>query len=400
MTNTSAQPESAGSLGDVLNKLASLRAFGGDDLAAEREKLAKMSENFNASCAPAAEKLAEALPKIRDYGSRWIAARMLRDTGLVDEKKGAFALGPLGDALAAEKDAGLRYMLSDLLRDIGLKHESLAPSAATAIAKTLGAETDNYAVSSEAAALMALGLKYESAAGIAMAGVAKVLETRTDPSARILYSGKLRNLGLARGSQGEAAITALSQAAEKETDFSALRQMTQHIAAVALKHDGLAERTIKTLAAGVKHATKNDGVSAYNYALSLMGEQHPLPVIAAIAKDYDGFKGDCGADKRRQSICTLSGLADKGPMDAGETSRVLMKALKDEPVAHHRRMILDGLMTCIHNGVDERVVLKGLKEHLPQERDRETLDKLDRSLRSLGYIRPVTNSLVLAPAGL
>jgi hypothetical protein len=397
MTHTPAQAESADTLGDVLNKLVNARAFSGTDIAVEREKLNVLSQNFNASSAPAAEKLAEALPKIKDYGARWIAARMLRDSGLVSETKGEYALKPLSDVLSAEKDAGMRYMFSDLLRDIGLKHENLAPKAAKAISETLVKETDNYARSSEAGALMALALKNETAASAAMEGVAKVLDAHDNPLGRITYSGKVRDLGLAWPSQAQAAMTALTQAAQKETDFAAMRQIAQNIAAVGLENGNVAEKAIKALAAGVKRSTKSDGVAAYSYALSQMGQQYPLPVIAAINKDYEGFAGKEGDHHRRMSICTLSHLADKGPMEAGEASRVLMKALKNEPDGHHRRLIFDGLMNCVHNGVDERTVRESLKEQLLQERDREALDKLERNLRSLGYIRPVTGSAILAP---
>lgn len=395
MTHTIAQPESAG-LGDILNKLANPRCLSGSDIAGEREKLAAISQNFNAALQPTAEQLAAALPKINDYGSRWITARMLRDTGLVNETKGKFALSPLCEAMASSKDAGMRYMIADLVRDLGVRHDSLAPAAAAAIAKTFVAETDAFSKNSQAGALMQLALKNEAAAPAALAAIAQALHEEETPARRIRLACRLRDLGRAWPSQAEAALKALTQAAEKETDFPVLGQMTQHVAAVALANEKAAEGAIRALAAGVRRETKSDGIAAYCYGLSLIAATHALPVIAAIAKDYEGFKGDGGADKRRMSIVTLTGLSGKGPMECGESARVLMKALSGESDAFHRRLIYKGLMECVRNGVESGPVRECLKQHLPDERDREGMETLERSLRSLGYIRPVANSLILA----
>ena len=167
MTDALAQTGSTDGLSDVLNKLACSRKMSLGDVANKRQKLADMSLSFNSTSTPLAEKLAATLPDITDYGSRWIAARMLRDTGLTDEARGEFAMTALCTALTVEKDAGSRYMLASLLRDIGLKHESLAVVAAAAIGGSLCREKDPYARSAEKNSLMALGMKYEAAGGVA-----------------------------------------------------------------------------------------------------------------------------------------------------------------------------------------------------------------------------------------
>ncbi len=397
MTDTLTQPEtdSLTRLSDILNKLAGRQGLSISDVAAERQKLADMALTFNGEAAPVAEKLAEALPGMADYGSRWIAARMLKETGLKDETQGDFALQSLSAALVTEKDPGTRYMLAALVRDIGIAHEALAVPAAAAISGALAREKDPYARNAEKNSLMALGIKYEAAGAVAVAGASKALLEEADPYSRIMLANDLRDLALKYASQAGAVVTSLSKAGKKEADAGTLRNVTQNIAKIAGRHQGSLPQAIAALAAGVAEKNGSDGVAAYASALAQIGEKHPLPVIVQMESDYAKFRdtGAANKDRRRNYICTLSHFADQGGPAAETCSKVLLGALQGEPEAHHRRMITEGLMNCARNGVEATDIREGLKSQLDQERDRETRDALERSLRALGYVRPATSVL-------
>jgi hypothetical protein len=399
MTDTLSQPEtdSLTRLSDVLNKLTRRGSLTISDVAAERQKLADMALSFNGASTPVAEKLAEALPGMTDYGSRWIAARMLKETGLKDEKQGEFALDTLASALATEKDSGSRHMLAALIRDIGVAHEALAVPAAAAISSALGREKDAYAHSAEKQSLMTLGMKYEAAGAVATAGVSKALLEETDSYMRIMHANNLRDLGLKYASQSGAAVTSLAKALAKESDTGPLRQIAQNIARISDKNPATVPQAVSALTAGVVRAQTSDAVAANSTALMSIGEKHPLPVIVAMEKDYAAFReeGLANKDKRRNYICDLSRLAGLGATEALACSKVLLNALNGEPEAHHRRLIIGGLMTCARSGIDETEIREGLKTQLNGERDRETRDTLERSLRSLGYVKPYRNVLTL-----
>ena len=402
MTDALAQTESTDGLtrlSTILNKLTNSRAMSQSDVAGERAQLSAMSLDFNTASPPVAEKLAQTLPQLFDYGSRWIAARMLRDTGLVDETKGAFALTALCTAMTAEKDAGSRYMLAALVRDLGLKHESLSGAATTAIADCLGQEKDPYSRSAEKNSMMAVGMKYEAAGAAAVAGAAKGLREDADPYARILFAGDLRDLAEKWPSQAAAVFDALINAAQEEKDIPAMRHIARHISTLAADNPASIPAAVTALSAGIARETRNEAISAYSHALMTIGALQPMPVIAAIGADYAGFKGVAGKDKRRMAICNLASLGDAGSAEAEAASKILQSALPDEPQAHYRRLIVTGLLTCARNGIDTTDIKEAMKDQLTREKDRETRDTLDRSLRSLGYVRPYTTVVNFPSAG-
>lgn len=398
MTSTPTQPggDSLTRLSDVLNKLAG-RSLTMGETEEERKKLAAMSLNFNGASVPAAEKIAETLPGMTDYGSRWIASRMLRDLGLKDETQGDFALTTLCATLSAEKDPGSRYMLCNLVRDLGLAHEGLAVTAAAAIAGTVGREKDSEALMSEKGSLMALGLKYEAAGAIAVAGLSKALQENTEPYSRILLSSDLRDIGLKYPSQARAVITSVCKATQNETDTWTTQHVAQHLTSVALKNPSVAPQAMTAFSAGVARATRIESIFAWSNALNTLGKSHPMAAIVAMEQGFDDPAITAHKDKRRAYICNLSALADIGHPEAEACSKVLLKNLKKEPDAHQRRLIIKGLVTCINNRIDSRDVKDGLRKQLSREKDRETRETLERALRSLGYIKPVSNLVPFRP---
>lgn len=398
MTNASAQTESTDGLSDVLNKLAGPERLNLSDVASERQKLADMSQGFNRTSNPVAEKLAAALPGISDCSSRWITARMLHDTGLIDETKGEFALTALCTALSSEKDPGSRYMIASLVRDIGQKYESLSAVAAAAIADTLSREKDHYSRVAEKNSLMAVGTKFEAAGAVAAAGIAKALQDEADPYTRILFAGDLRALGTKWPAQSSDIVGRLILAVENEKEIPALRHLTQNITTLVQENPEAAPAALQAFTAGILRETRSDAISAFANGLMALGAQNPLAVIAAIDQDYEGFKGIAGRDKRRMMICNLSNLAETGPDEAQAASQVLIGKMTDEPEAFHRRLIIAGLMNCAREGIDTTAVKEELKEQLVRERDRETRDTLERNLRSLGYVKPYGHVVTFPPA--
>jgi len=75
----------------------------------------------------------------------------------------------------------------------------------------------------------------------------------------------------------------------------------------------------------------------------------------------------------------------------------LMSALPEEKSPYNRRLMVQGLMTAVCNKADEKPVLELFKEEFKRERDKETRELLDRSLRHLGFITPVPVLVPLRP---
>jgi hypothetical protein len=180
-------------------------------------------------------------------------------------------------------------------------------------------------------------------------------------------------------------------AVETEKEIPALRHLTQNISALVKINPAAAPNALQAFAAGILRETRSDAIAAFANGLMALGEQNPLGVIAAIGQDYDEFKGAAGRDKRRMMICNLSNLAGMGPAEALAASGALLGKMADEPEAFHRRLIIDGLMTCAREGIDVTAVKEELKTQLARERDRETRETLERNLRSLGYVKPFGN---------
>jgi hypothetical protein len=390
MTSTETQPEtdSVTRLSSVLNKITG-GALSFSEMEGPRRELAGISSDFSTASAAAAEKLAKSLPSIKDYGSRWIAARMLRDIALKDETQGDVALIAICSTLSREKDAGLRYMLCDLLRDLGLKHENLAVPAAVAIAEAAGSEKDIPALMSEKTALLALGLKYEAAAPVALAGLGKMLQNADAPHTCIRLSSGLRDIALQHPSLAPGVIGAMADATAQGSDPMTVQQVARHMTDIARSAADTLPQVVDIAGARAALATKSENIFAWTNVLHHLGAADPMLVITALKEGLASPAVLSHADKRRAYICNLSHLAENGKTESGLCSGALLKVLKEEPDAHHRRLVIGGLMNCVRNRINPKAIRQGLKDQLRRERDRETKDMLERALRSLGYICPV-----------
>ncbi len=381
-------------LKETLNRL-SKRGLGMSETAEERRNFGLIANNFNNASLPVATALAEALENITDYGSRWIAAKMLRDAGLKNEKQGEMAVFTYLREISREKDSGTRYMFSNLARDIGLKHPALAVTAATAIACALHVETDAFSRTTEKNAIVAVGMSSEAAAPIALASLGKVLQTETDITQRQILSGEIAMMAAEYPQQSAAALNILKDAAEGETNGAVARRFARDIGLIALNNPNVLSLAINTLSTGMRNASNIDATSGYANALRDLGERHPMSVIVAAETSLQMGGGD---NQRRMNILNLSGIAALGHAESSAVSRVLMDTLPKENDSYHRRLIIKGLMTCIQSRIDETPVKDALTQLLVTEKDRETREDAQRALRSLGVVLPYGNVLKLQPA--
>ena len=371
-------------LKETLNRL-STPGLGISDTAEERRKFDAISKTFNVASLPVASALSEALGNINDYGSRWIAARMLRDAGLKDETQGELAVATYLREMSRERDSGTRYMLANMSRDIGLKYPDLALSAATVIACALHVETDEYARHVEKNAMMALAMTSEAVAPVAMAALGQILATETGSINRQILSGEIALLAAEYPQQSAAALNILKTAGETETDGATSRRYARDMGLIALNNPDVLSSAIIALSSGMRNATNIDATSGYANALRDLGEKHPMAVILAAETSLQmGGR----ADQRRMNILNLSGIAALGHAEATAVSKVLIDTLPKETDSYHKRLILKGLTTCLQSRVDEAPVKKALTELLTTEKDRETRDEATRTLRSLGTVIP------------
>lgn len=393
-SNAMTQPgnDNLSHLSEILNKLAK-RGLGVLELETERNALAAASKTFNGAAATVITKIADALPDVTDNGSRWIMARMLRDLGLKNETDAETALKTLVTCFQSEKDAGTRAMACGQMREIALAYEPLSGMAAAAIALHLMAEKDAYARNTQKNALLSIGMAYEAAAPTTVSFIGNMLATENDPASRMTLSTNLQEIAAKYPSQAKAVIAQLSKTAEEDDNKDAQRKYAQDIGMIGFTNPGATALSIAALAEGFKRGGTVETTAAYSHNLLLLGLNHPMAVIAEIdsgMKNYD-------ENQRRMSAVSLTRLADIGKPEATASAAVMMAALKDEDSSYNRRLLVQGLMTAVRNKADEAQVLELFKREFKRERDKETRELLDRSLRHLGFITPVPVLVPLRP---
>lgn len=361
-----------------------------------RKDLAGYAKTFNGASTPAAQQLADALPNITDYGSRWITAKLLRDAALKDAKVlGGNTTAILFGAFATDTDAGMRYMAAGLIRDIGLAHPAQAVNAAGAIAMLLGREKDDYARSYQKGALLELGLAYEAAAPLAVDAIGQLILSEKDSFTRVDYAQSLGKLGQKYPSQSSAAVKQLSQGAAAETDGFAAHKIAENITNIALSNATSFPAALDALANGFAMAGRIEALSGNANGLARLADKHPAAVAVVIEKQLEGASS---RDQRRLSILNLKHIAALDATGANIAAPILLNALGNETDPLYRRHIVDGLLTATTNRADAAPVLDALKAQQQIEKDPETRDTIDHAMRRLGYVRPFAkNVLALQP---
>ncbi len=382
-------------LRDTLNRLAQKNTTITEREDA-RKDLAAYAKTFNGASTPAVQQLADALPTITDYGSRWITAKLLRDAAVKDAKVlGGNTTAILLGAFATDSDAGMRYMVSGLIRDIGLAHPAQAVNAAGAISMLLGREKDDYARGYQKGALLQLGLASEGAAPLAVDAIGQLVLSEKDSFTRVDYAQSLGQLGQKYPSQSVAAVKQLSQAAAKETDGFAAHKIAENITNIALSNASSFPAALDALANGFAMASRIEALSGNANGLARLADKHPAAVAVVIEKQLAGASS---SDQRRLGILNLKHIAALGTTGANIAAAILLDALSNETNPLYRRHIVDGLLTATTNRAAAAPVLDALKAQQQVEKDPETRDSIDHAMRRLGYVRPFTkNVLALQP---
>lgn len=383
------------SLRDTLNRLAQ-KGLSITEREEARKDLASYAASFNGAATPAAQQLADALPNITDYGSRWITAKLLRDAAVKDAKtlNGNTTAVLLG-AFATDSDSGMRYMAAGLIRDIGLAQPSQAMNAAGAIATLLARENDDYARGYQKGTLLELGLASAAAAPFAVEAIGQLLLNEKDSFTRVDYAQSLGKLGQKYPSQAVAAVKHLSQAAAKETDGFAAHKIAENITNIALSSPTSFPAALDALANGFAMSGRIEALSGNANGLARLSEKHPAAVAVVIEKQ---LSGSSSRDQRRLSILNLKHIAQSGELGANIAAPVLLNTLAVETDPLHRRHIVEGLLTATTNRAAAAPVLDALKAQQQVEKDPETRDAIDHAMRRLGYVRPFTkNVLALQP---
>ncbi len=383
-------------LRDTLNRLAQ-KSLTITEREEARKDLAAYANSFNGASTPAAQQLADALPKITDYGSRWITAKLLRDAAVKDAKVlGGNTTAILFGAFATDTDAGMRYMAAGLIRDIGLAHPSQVVNAAGAIAMLLGHETDDYARGYQKGAILQLGLASEAAAPLAVDAIGQLILNEKDSFARVDYAQNLGSLGTKHASQSAAAVKQLQQAAANETDGFAAHKIAENITNIALYNASSFPAALDALANGFAKGGRIEALSGNANGLARLAEKHPAAVAVVLEKQLEGSST---RDQRRLSILNLKHIAALDTTGANIAAPILLNALSNETDPLYRRHIVDGLLTATTNRADAAPVLDALKSQQQSEKDPETRDAIDHAMRRLGYVRPFTkNVLQLQPS--
>ncbi len=382
-------------LRDTLNRLAQKNTTITEREEA-RKNLAAYASSFNGASTPAAQQLADALPKIFDYGSRWITAKLLRDAAVKDAKVlGGNTTAIIFGAFATDTDAGMRYMAAGLIRDIGLAHPAQTVNAAGAIAMLLLRETDDYARGYQKGAILQLGLASEAAAPLAVDAIGQLILNEKDSFARVDYAQNLGALGTKYASQSTAAVKQLGQAAANETDGFAAHKIAENITNIALYNASSFPAALAALANGFAKDGLIEALSGNANGLARLAEKHPAAVAVVLEKQ---LQAGSTRDQRRLSILNLKHIAALDTVGANIAAPILLNALNNETDPLYRRHIVDGLLTATTNRADTAPVLDALKSQQQSEKDPETRDVIDHAMRRLGYVRPFTkNVLQLQP---
>ncbi len=376
-------------LRDTLNRLAQ-KSLTITEREEARKDLAAYANSFNGASTPAAQQLADALPKITDYGSRWITAKLLRDAAVKDAKVlSGNTIAILFGAFATDTDAGMRYMASGLIRDIGLAHPSQTVTAAGTIGLLLNRETDDYARSYQKGAILQLGLASEGAARLAIDAIGDLMLNEKDSFVRVDYAQSLGSLGTKHASRSVAAVVRLGDAAANETDGFAAHKIAENITNIALYNASAFHAALDALAKGFAKGGRIEALSGNANGLARLAEKHPAAVAVVLENQLEG---ESTRDQRRLSILNLKYIAALDTTGANIAAPILLNALSKETDPLYRRHIVDGLLTATTNNADPAPVLDALKNQQQSEKDPETRDAIDHAMRRFGYVRPFTKN--------
>jgi len=354
-----------------------------------RDTLRALGHSFdNASLVPAAQKLAQALPDITDYTSRFTTMKLLADIGSKNDKAAVDAAFALSEFMRQEKDSGLRYMTGNALRDMTLAQPNIAQIAVVAIADTLLSEKDSYAQRALELSLVSLSGIDTPSRDVALATLGQSLLQQPDTLGRSLTSGLMADIGRTSEEAAQHSVALLSYALHKEATPQVAARMAQDIAGIAQAHPSVLPQAAETMISVIGNNTTDrpEKTFAAAHALRLLGDMAPDHVATEIAK---AVKVPAQTEtQRRIYILALGTLAGQSKDAAQTTGNTLIEVLKTEDSPLNRRHSIKGIMAAVHNGFDSKTAGQKLFTHLEGERDRETREEITRALIKTNHPLP------------
>jgi hypothetical protein len=372
----------------------------GEKTIAARKTLISIGRHFDgASIQPVAEKLANVLPTIRDYTSRYTTLTLLGDIGQKNTASAKIVSAGLANYIETEKDGGLVYMTGQKLAALASAYPETAVTAATAVAKALKTEKDDYARRSLAFSMASIGHVNADARQIAIDALGAALTGEKDTLARCLTSGTLSDFGILSKASAEKTLKIYAGALENELSAQVMNHITQDMARVAKAQPETLATAVDML---VSLINDKDGkikqpekIFAASHALRLMGDQSPALVATAVADALT--QNRLPETQRRVYILTLDALA-KADAGAAQTAHAaLLETIGSEPSSLNRRHSINAIMAAVKNGADGTETGAKLFKHLDGERDRETRELVTRCLMTLGHPLPKVKPLIPQP---
>jgi len=351
-----------------------------------------LRQGFDTAAAPSLAQVKAALDSNPPFNERWRLYRTAAQIG------GNEAADVLAAALPTEKDAGIRYMTAGLLRDIAKAAPETADVAAKAVAQAATKEVDAYARRSMELSLADIAAAAPTA--IAAQALAANLSKPSDTLTRSLQAGQLSDFVAAAPQTGAQILPAVIDAFAQEKDKLAAHHLARTLTTIAHADASLRPAVITAvmdaLTTPPSQAHPIEKTFAAASALHSIGSQAPADVTQALAQHLT--QGAAGDNARRLCILGLGAFAEADKDCAKTAAKALLKALTTESDALHRRHIVDGVMKAVYNGFNSQSAGGAFYAHLnARERDRETREKISRSLRQLGHKTPATPMSIPAP---
>ncbi len=360
-----------------------------DQAAVLRDTLQAIGKSFdNASLLPAVKKLAQALPEITDYTSRYTTVKLIADIGSKNDKAAIEAAFAIATFMRQEKDSGLRYMTGNALRDMTIAQPAAAKIATSAIADTLLSEKDSYAQRALELSLVALSGINTASRDMTLATLGQSLLQQPDTLGRSLTSGLMADIGTTSAEAAQHSVALLSYALHKETTPQVANRLAQDIAGIAQTQPAVLPQAVETMISVIQNnkAGKPEKTFAAAHALRLLGDMAPAFVATEIAA---ATKTPAQTETQRRiyilALGTLAGQNEDAAQTAGKT---LLESLKAGDSPLNRRHSIKGIMAAVHNGFDSKTTGQKLFAHLEGERDRETREEIMRALVKTNHPLP------------
>lgn len=336
---------------------------------------------FRTSASPTLASLAAQMEQPQAFDQRWSLYRQIA------RQPEAGAVSLLADALGREKDTGIRYMTANLLRDAGSRSAEGAAIAARAIAKALAPETDAYAQRAMELSLSDIAAKHPQTAAVAAQAIAAALSKPADALATSLRAGQLADFCAVDANIGTKILPAVAEAFAAAPDKLSAHHLSRVLSTIAsddTQRPQVIAVLMQSLTTAPSAAHPLEKTFAAAHALHRIAETAPVEVTQALATAL--AEPAQGSNARRLCILGLKAFAEAHQDCAKIAAPALVSALPQETDALHRRHIVDGVMTSVRNdGITSNAAGAALFAHLSIERDRETRDTINQSLRRLNH---------------